>query len=152
MDMQIFLLLLSSIYVCKKLCHIFCWVYKKNNSFLSFHFPIFHSKIYKHPGCKIKSDEQGAGRKLEVFSKQTFWVTPKAVWWNWDLYFNLQSNKFSYQLYQFIPFSAMENIFPNSFRNSYSFREWNMSIIYVKFEMWPSSFMWIPHIIFNSEA
>ena len=30
--------------------------------------------------------------------------------------------------------------------------EWNIWIIYVKFKMWPSFFMWIPHLIFNSEA
>ena len=47
---------------------------QKNNSFLSFHSPIFHSKIHKYPACKMNKDEQqggggggvGAGQKLEV--------------------------------------------------------------------------------------
>ena len=41
---------------------------------------------------------------------------------------------------------------PNALTNSQNFSEWNKSIIYVKFEMWSSSFMWIPHLIFYSEA
>ena len=75
MNLKIFLLLLSYIYLCKKHCHLLCWVYKKNNSFLSFHSSIFHSKIHKHPACKMNRDEQGgAGQKFEVLSEHTFWM------------------------------------------------------------------------------
>ena len=34
------------IYICKKHCHLLCWVYKKNNYLLSFDCSIFHSKIF----------------------------------------------------------------------------------------------------------
>ena len=34
------------IYMCKKHCHLLCWVYKINNSFLSFHSTIFHSEKF----------------------------------------------------------------------------------------------------------
>ena len=36
--------MLSYIYLCKKHCHLLCWVYKKNCSFLSLHSSIFRSK------------------------------------------------------------------------------------------------------------
>ena len=32
---------------------------QNNNSYLFFHSPIFHSKIYKHFVCKLNRDEQG---------------------------------------------------------------------------------------------
>ena len=60
-------MLLSYIYLCKKHCHLLYWVYKKNNSFLSFHSSIFHLKIHKHPAFKMNRDEQGgAGQKFEA--------------------------------------------------------------------------------------
>ena len=40
--------LLYYIYIIR--CDLICWVYKKYNYFLYFHYPIFHSKIPKHPG------------------------------------------------------------------------------------------------------
>ena len=44
-------------------------------SLLSFSF----KKIHKHPAYKMNSDEQGrAGRKFEVLSEHTFWMTPKS--------------------------------------------------------------------------
>ena len=46
---------------------------QENNSFLSFHSLMFHSKIHEHPACKMNRDEQGgAGRKSEVLSEHTF--------------------------------------------------------------------------------
>ena len=46
---------------------------QKNIFFLPFHSLIFHSKIHKHPACKMNRDEQGgAGRKFEVLSEHTF--------------------------------------------------------------------------------
>ena len=34
---------------------------------------IFHSKVLKHPACKMNRDEHGgAGRKFEVLSEHTF--------------------------------------------------------------------------------
>ena len=53
---------------------IFYVEFKKNNSFLIFHSPIFYSKIHKHFACKMNRDEQGggAGQKLEFSSEHTF--------------------------------------------------------------------------------
>ena len=46
---------------------------QKNDFFLLFYSSIFHSKIHKHPACKMNKDEQGgASRKLEVLSEYTF--------------------------------------------------------------------------------
>ena len=40
---------------------------KKNDSFLSFHSSIFHSKIHKHPAFKMNRDEQGgADQKFDA--------------------------------------------------------------------------------------
>ena len=37
---------------------------------------IFHSKKHKHPACKINRNEQGgAGRKFELLSEHTFFMT-----------------------------------------------------------------------------
>ena len=33
-----------------------------NDSFLSFHSPVFHSKIHKYTACKMNRDEQGGSR------------------------------------------------------------------------------------------
>ena len=45
---------------------------QKSNFFLSLHSPTFHSKIHKHPACKLNRDKQGgAGQKLEVLSEHT---------------------------------------------------------------------------------
>ena len=56
---------------------------QKNSSFLSFHSPIFHSKISKHPACEMNSYEQEeAGRELEILSEHTFWMTPKSFFSN----------------------------------------------------------------------
>ena len=75
------------------------WVYKKINSFLSFHSPIFHPKIRKRRGTFWEEEQltktnvcwggQGVhvkqqgrtrgkgGSKLEVSSERIFWMTPK---------------------------------------------------------------------------
>ena len=43
---------------------------QKNNSFLPFHSSIFHSKIHKHPACKMNRDEQlRSWSKLEALSE-----------------------------------------------------------------------------------
>ena len=92
---------------------------QKNNYFLCFHSPNFHSKIHKHPASKMNRDEQGgAGWKLEVLSEHTFWMALNSFCYNEDLYFSFQSNTFPYQLNGFISFSPKENIFPNSLINS----------------------------------
>ena len=106
--------MVSYIYLCKKHCHLLCWAYEKNNSFLSFHSSIYHSKKnHKHPACKMNWDEQGgASRKSEVLSEHTFWMTPKSFCCIQDLYFNLQSNTIPYQLNGFIPFSPMKFFSP----------------------------------------
>ena len=46
---------------------------QENNSFLSFHSLMFHSKIHEHPACEMNRDEQGgAGQKSEVLGEHTF--------------------------------------------------------------------------------
>ena len=143
--MSIFIVVIIEIYLCKKQC--LCWVYKKNKMFFSLFTPkCFIQKFLSILHVKWTGMNMGeAGWKFEVLSEHTFWMTPKSFCCMKDLYFNLQSNTLPYQLNGFIPFSPMENIFPNSLINSYNFKEWNISIILVKFEMWPSSFMWITH-------
>ena len=114
---------------------------KRRRHFLNLFFyiqtSVFHSKFHNYPACKMNRDKQGgAAWKFDGFRENTFWITPKSFCCNWDLYFNLQSNTLPDQINGFIPFSPMRNMFPNSLINSWNFREWNMSIIYVKFEMW----------------
>ena len=91
---------------------------QENNSFLSFHSLMFHSKIHEHPACKMNRDEQGgAGRKSEVLSEHTFeW--PQSLFAATKIYFLIFNVTFPYQLNGFIPFSQMENIFPNLLINS----------------------------------
>ena len=53
--------------------------FQKNNCFLPFHSSIFHSKVHKHPACKMNRDGQGgAGQKFEILSEHNFWMTPKS--------------------------------------------------------------------------
>ena len=55
----------------KKHCHLFVEFTKI--ILFSFYSSIFHSKIHKHPACKMNRDEQGgAGPKFEVLSEHTF--------------------------------------------------------------------------------
>ena len=70
---------IKTIYTCvKSIFHLLCWVYKKNNSFLSFHSSIFHSKIHKHPACKMNRDEHGESRlKIRSFEWTYFLNDPK---------------------------------------------------------------------------
>ena len=142
-------MLLSYIYICVKNIAIFYVEFTKIIfslfSLLNFSF----KKIHKHPACKMNSDEQReASRKFEVLSEwpQSFFAATKT----YILIFNLTRSLIS--LMGAFHFSPMENIFPNSLTNFYDFREWNISIIYFKFDMWSSSFMWILYLIFNSEA
>ena len=137
------------IYICVKNIAILYGEFTEKNYFLFFNSSIFHSKI-KHPVFKMNKNEQGgAGQKFEDLSEHTVWMTSKSFSCNYDLYFNLQSNTFPYHANGFIPFSPIKNIFPNSLINSLNFREWDISIICVKFEMWRSALMWISHLIFS---
>ena len=61
----VYIYIYTYIYLCKKHCHILHWVYKNNDSFLSFLSSIFHSKIHKHPTFKMNRDEQ-EGQKFEA--------------------------------------------------------------------------------------
>ena len=62
------------IYLCKKHCHLLCWIYKKNNFFSLFTPHFSFKKIHKHPACKIGRDKQrGADRKFEFLREHTFW-------------------------------------------------------------------------------
>ena len=84
----------------------------------------------------MNRDEQGgAGRKFDVLSKHSLlFEWPQSLFAATKIYiliFNLADS--------FISLMG-------------SLKEWNISIIYFEFEMWSSSFMWILHLIFNSEA
>ena len=127
---------LSCIYQCKQHCHLLCWVCKKNNSFLSFHSSIFHSKKF----ISILHVQWTGMNKGEQVENLTFWVNSLLFEWPQSLF-------------------AATKIYILIFNLSDSFislmgslKEWNISIIYFEFEMWSSSFMWILHLIFNSEA
>ena len=51
---------------------------QKNNSFLSFHSPIFLLKIHKQPACKMNRDEQGRSRlKIRSLEWTYFLNDPK---------------------------------------------------------------------------
>ena len=63
-------MLLSYIYLCKKHCHLLCCVYKKNNSFLSFHSSIFHSKKF----ISILHVKWTGMKKGEQVENLKFWV------------------------------------------------------------------------------
>ena len=103
----------------RKEIDLLCWVYKKKNSFLSFHPLIFHSKIQKRRGtfweggrgdslkwtyveggtCKTNSDKQGrTGLKIGTFERRYFLN---------DLYSNLTQSfiKNSIRFHLFILFS-----------------------------------------------
>ena len=128
-------------YICVKNIVIFYVEFTKTNFFLPFHPSIFHSKIHKHTTCKMNRDKHGDSRlKIRSFEWTYFLNDPKVFLLQLRSYFNLQSNIFFFQLNAFIPFFLMENIFSNSLTSSEHFREWNTSIIYVKFELWASSF------------
>ena len=82
------------IYNCVKNIDLLCWVYKKNNSFLSFHPPIFHSKIHERRGIflrrgvthqskhmlregglhvkRIGTNKRGRGSEIENFERPYF--------------------------------------------------------------------------------
>ena len=143
---------LSCIYQCKQHCHLLCWVCKKNNSFLSFHSSIFHSKKF----ISILHVQWTGMNKGEQVENLTFWVNSLLFEWPQSLFaatkiyiliFNLTHSLIS--LMGSFHFPQWNIFFPIHWP---IFREWNISIIYFKFEMWSSSFMWILHLIFNSEA
>ena len=64
------------IYICKKHCHLLCWVYKKKNSFLSFHFSIFHSKKFISI-LHVKWTGMNKGEQVENLK---FWVNILFEW------------------------------------------------------------------------
>ena len=80
------------IYNCVKSIHLLCWVYKKTNSFLSFHSPIFYSKIHKRcrtflkeGGEKVKrigTNKGEEGSKIGKF-EQTYFFS--ASYWRYVL-------------------------------------------------------------------
>ena len=58
--------MLSHIYLCRKHCHLLCWVDKKNNSFLSFHSSIFHSEKFISI-LLVKWTRMNKGEQVENF-------------------------------------------------------------------------------------
>ena len=53
-----FIVVIVYIYLCKKHCHLLCWVYKKKNLFSLFTPQFFiQKKIHKHPRCKMNGEQ-----------------------------------------------------------------------------------------------
>ena len=111
---NIFIVVIVYTYLCKKHCHLLRWVYKKNNSFISFRSWIFHSE-------KFTSILHVKWRRMimgEQVGNLKFWVNIQSEWPQslfaatkiYIFIFNL-THSFPYQLNQFIPFFPMENIF-----------------------------------------
>ena len=116
---NIFIVVIIDIYLCKKYCHLWCWVYKKTIFFSLFTPKCFIQKFIIILHVKWTGMKMGkASWKFEFLSENAFWMTPKSFCCIKDLYFNLKSNTLPYQLNEFIPFSPMENIFLNSLINS----------------------------------
>ena len=75
---NIFIVVIIDIYLCKKHCHLLFWVYKNivfsPFSLLNFSF----KKINKHPACKMSRDEHGESRlKIRSFEWTYFLHDPK---------------------------------------------------------------------------
>ena len=64
------------IYLCKKHCHLLCWVYKENNYFLFFHSSIFHSKTF----LRILHVKWTGMNKGEQAKNLKFWVNIVFEW------------------------------------------------------------------------
>ena len=76
---NIFIVVIIDIYLCKKHCHLFCWVYKKIIIFSLFTPQFFIQKFISILRVKWKGMNTGkASWKLEVLSEYTFWMTPKS--------------------------------------------------------------------------
>ena len=68
---------IKTIYTCvKSIFHLLCWVYKKNNSFLSFHSSIFHSKKFISI-LHVKWTGMNKGEQVENLK---FWVNILFEW------------------------------------------------------------------------
>ena len=72
---NIFVVVIVYIYVCKKHCHLLCWVYKKIIIFFLFTPQFFFKKIHKHPACKMNRDN-----KREQVENMKFWVNILFEW------------------------------------------------------------------------
>ena len=141
------------IHLCKKHCYLLRWVYKKNNSFLSFHSSIFHSKTFISI-LYVKWTGMNKGEQVENLK---FWV---------NILFEWPQSLFAATKIYILIFNLTHYLI--SLMGSFHFPQWKIffpihwqilkilgngiSIICFEFEMWPSSFMWILRLIFNSEA
>ena len=63
-------------YLCKKYCLLLWWIYKKNNSFLSFYSSIFHSKKFISI-LHVKWTGMNKGEQVENLK---FWVNILFEW------------------------------------------------------------------------
>ena len=68
--------MLSYIYLCKNHCYLLCWVYKRNNSFISFNSSILHSKKF----ISILHVKWTAMNKGELVKNLKIWVNILSEW------------------------------------------------------------------------
>ena len=110
---NIFIVIITDIYLCKKHCHLLCGVYKKKKFFSLFTPQFFIQKFIRILHVKWIWMNMGESR-LKIRSLND----PKVFLLQLRLIFYLQSNTLLYHLNGFTPFSPMKNIFLNSLINS----------------------------------
>ena len=130
-----FIVVIIDIYLCKKHCHLLCWVYKKIILFSLFTPQFFIQKFISILHVKWTGMNMWkAGWKLEVLSEHTFWMTQSlfaATKIN-ILIFNLTHYLIS--LMGSFHFPQWKIFFPLHWPNSWNFTEKNISIVY--FRVW----------------
>ena len=127
---------------------------KRKNPLLSFHSSIFYSKKFI---CILHVKWTGMNKGEQVENLK-FWVNilfewPQSLFAATKIYlliFNSTNSLIS--LMGSFHFPQCKIFFPIHWQILKILGEWNISIIYFKSEMSSSSFMWILHLIFNSEA
>ena len=81
------------LYICVKKLSSFMLGLQKNNYFLSFQSLVFHSKIHKHPACKMNRGEQSGSRSKIRSLEWTYFLNDPKVFFvatkTYILIFNL---------------------------------------------------------------
>ena len=132
-----FIVVIIDIYLCKKHCHLLCWVCKKIIIFSFFTPQFFIQKFISILHVKWTGmNMEKAGWKLDVLSEYTFWMTPKSFCCNENLHLIFNLTHYQSALMGSFHFPHNGKYFSKFIVNSYNVREWNISIINVKFEMW----------------
>ena len=82
-NVNTFIVVIIDIYLCKKHCHLLCWVYKKIILFSLFTPQFFIQKFISILHVKWTGMNMGkAGWKLEDLREHTFWMNPKSFFCN----------------------------------------------------------------------